>query len=495
MRREVIHGGWYPAALPLGEFAVVRHDDAVLLTHLGPLTPGERILFPTLTTVGGFKIAGQTHADPPRVIEYAEGQWRTRLDVACGVVNPLIYDHDGRLLGAAPGSPIGSQGYRYIDAQGHYVTGDWTYGPRDGIDLFGWTDIPGVGRFGQGPDDNGFWFYDEQTRLYYEVIDGFAQFGRVQFDGTTLAIACWVQPHRAEILWATPSEIRAGFVGQASPKKPVRYAPVVPIGRYVRMGWFFGTGAEPANCHFVDPTFTGHTFIQGPEWRYVAGASDGNVADIEAAIAAARPEGHPVLAYVPRGAQHALPTSADVQGIECYLGTDETDAQFVRRIQAAIDASPRCVLIPQVYTSNATHTTDLRRLPGLTSALGRDNLKVEGVFPFSGAGRGTGWGDHPEVHDAWQQVFAGITGTPSRSEPTPEPTEPNEPELPEAPALPNPDNTPESGNAPKPTMTQPPFTRPEPVRPDRPIGGNAVADFFRALGKINFRKLFEGWFR
>src|SRR5690606_17184619 len=151
-----------------------------------------------------------------------------------------------------------------------------------------------------------------------------------------------------------------------------------------------------------------------------------------------------VLAYVPRRAQHALPTSAAIQGIEAYIGTDETDAQFVARIRTAIAQSPRCVLIAQCYSSNHTLTPDLRRVPGLVARLARDHANVEGILVFSaGPWRATGWRDHPEVHGLWRQVFAGITGAPPiavRPTPTPQPT-PQPPPTPQP--TPEPEPTPE----------------------------------------------------
>lgn len=276
------------------------------------------------------------------------------------------------------------------------------------------------------------------------------------------------------------------------------YAPVVAIGRPLWMGSFefAGDAGFPSNCRIHVVQGAKWLEVQGPDWRYVAGSPDGDINSLRGAIGVAASETNltvrPVVAYVPRSIQAHLPTHADVQGIEAYLGADETDAQFLKRISTSIRVSPRAVLIANCYTSNTTLTSDLRRVPGLISQLARDHANVEGILVFSGSGRATGWQEHPEVHDDWRKVFAGITGVPVITPPV-IPSEPAEPEpvQPEPPFISN--EQPPSTE--RPTMTQPEFTRPEPFRPEKPVGGNAVADFFRALGKINFRKVFKRWFR
>lgn len=234
------------------------------------------------------------------------------------------------------------------------------------------------------------------------------------------------------------------------------YAPVVAIGRPLWMGFYEFTPASglPANCRIPVHQGAPWLHVEGPGWAYVAGDPDGDLDAITRAITHARDRlTADIVAYVPRRAQYGLPTVADLQGLECYLGVDETDEAFVLRVTEAIHRSHRCVLIAQCYTSNLTLTPDLRRLPGLISQLARDHANVEGILVFSGSGRATGWQDHPEVHEAWRQVFAGITGVPDVSvpEPTPQPDpEPVEPQpIPEpepvepAPVEPTPDPIPQ----------------------------------------------------
>ena len=275
-----------------------------------------------------------------------------------------------------------------------------------------------------------------------------------------------------------------------------RYAPVVAINRPLWFGWFFGTGVEPSNCAFVD----GHACVRGPQWRYVAGNPDGDVAAIAWAIADAHHDhAREVLAYVPRRAQFALPTAAEVQGVEAYLGADETDDAFVARLSASLWKCPRAVLIAQCYTSNATLTSDLRRVPGLVSRLARDHANVEGILVFSGAGRATGWGDHPEVHDAWREVFAGITGVPAVLPPLPPEPDPEHTGGTDTPAPPVVEPEPEPEPVPEPETPAPapepaPLPPPIAVQPDKPIGGSLWWDLWRWVTKTNFRKIdFRFW--
>jgi hypothetical protein len=217
MRVKTIPGGWYADALPSGAYAVIFHADAMIETHLGMITSGERILFPRITEVGGFKVAGPTHADPPRVLEYAVGRpegWATRPEKPCGA-SPVIYDAAGVLHVSSCG-PVGSQGYRYATANG-LVTGDATYSPKHGVDLHEWTDLGNGYRVGQGPDDNGAWFYDGAK--YYEVVTGKARFIRAHRDGDHVSIACWVEPKQSVIVWATVAELMA-LPAKDSPRLP-----------------------------------------------------------------------------------------------------------------------------------------------------------------------------------------------------------------------------------------------------------------------------------
>lgn len=224
MRRHVIPGGWYCAARLDGRFAACTPDGRVLETDAGQLSPPDRLLFPDLPPSGP-KVAGVLHgvyaavwAD--RVAEWDGTEWRVLAAKGCGP-SPVIYDHAGQLH--VSDCSQGSQGFRYVAADGRIVSGDATYAPADGVLLHEWTDLGDGYRVGQGPDDNGAFLYDPTTRLYHEVIVGRARFVRSERNGQAVVIACWVEPQpgqqtRSEIVWATLDEIRAQIPGRPSPR-------------------------------------------------------------------------------------------------------------------------------------------------------------------------------------------------------------------------------------------------------------------------------------
>lgn len=430
--------------------------------------------------------------------------WFVEPDKACGS-SPVIYDNLRQLHISDCGPGVGSGGYRYVDEQNHIISGDATYAPKPGCELFEWTELPGGYVVGQGPSDNDAFLFDPSDKTYRSLIAGNARYVRAYREGDQIAVCAWVpsgNTSRSEFLWATVQEILAfpkrTTAKVAPPPTPVK--PVVRIGRRTAFGPFLFLkdtpySGPPGNSHIVVEQAQPVLRVAGPDWAYVSGDSDGDPASIEAAIRRARGvTSRPVLAYVPKAAFGALPTRADIQGIECYVWGDESDDEWLARRSAAIKKCGRAALIAQVYDNRDPSKPNLRRVPGLVSILARDHANVEAIFLFSaGPGRGSGWDDHPEVHAQWREVFAGITGplVPDSEIPNPEP--PKVPELPDEPVLPPGDNTPEPGN-------DPPFEYPygQAYRPDKPIGGNAVADAFKAvwrfIAKTNWRKVdFRFW--
>jgi hypothetical protein len=124
MRPLDVAGGWYVRALPTGQVAVLvpgKHIE----THEGnkPLPFGyDNLLFPDITIVGGFRIAGQSHSGAGNV-EFAAGEWHVRAP-SYGT-NPVAYDRGGRLYHGDPA--YGAQGIRYFDENNQPVTADATY--------------------------------------------------------------------------------------------------------------------------------------------------------------------------------------------------------------------------------------------------------------------------------------------------------------------------------------------------------------------------------
>lgn len=283
---------------------------------------------------------------------------------------------------------------------------------------------------------------------------------------------------------------------------PREYPPIPSIHRPIWLGWFTfaGNAGLPANCDL--PVALGQTRadVVGLDgeviYRYVAGVPDGDLVALNQAVREERGR-VPVLAYWTRGAQAAGVPDADVVGVEAYLGADETDAAFLARVTAACRRVGRAVLIANCYTSNTNNTSDLRRVPPLIAQLARDIPHVEGVLVFSGSGRAMGFQDHPEVHADWRQVFDGIPGAPVVLPQLPDtPDEGNNadtdtpPDPVVVPPVPDP-GTP----VPDPGTTRPPQPPPAPpavvIRPDRPIGGSLFGDLWRALRRINFKRLFR----
>lgn len=493
MKRLDIPGGWEPDVRVGGAYVCPSVDGARLWTERGEVAlPADvRVRYPRLAPGGGF--AGINHYGD-RVVEYSGGAWTFHEEQACGP-SGVIYDAAG-VLHVSQCGPVGSQGYRYVDSAGRLVTGDETYGPRNGITLYGWTDLGDGWRIGQGPDDGVYAYHGGRYRVIarYGVPARGVRAHRV---GSDVALCYWVQGNQpAVLLWLTLDEL-AALPGVESPAAPKTYPPIPRINRPLWFGWFTFAGRVglPANCDL--PVALGQTRADVVDldgrrlYRYVAGVPDG---DLDALNRAVREERGvvPVLAYWTRGAQVRGVPDADAVAVEAYLGADETDEAFISRVAAACQRVGRVVLIANCYTSNTNNTSDPRRVPPLIAQLACDIPHVEGVLVFSGSGRATGWQDHPEVHADWRQVFVGIPGAPVVLPPLPDAPDPEhgaDTDTPPDPVVapePNDPEIPESSPAPVPPA--PPAVV---IRPDKPIGGSLFGDIWRALRRINFRKLFR----
>lgn len=491
MRRLDIPGGWEPDVRVGGAYVCPSVDGSRLWTDRGEVAlPADvRVRYPRLAPGGGF--AGINHYGD-RVVEYSGSAWTFPEEQACGP-SGVIYDAAGVLHVSQCEPEVGSHGYRYVSIDGRIMTAQDTYSPRDGIALHEWTDLGDGWRVGQGPDDGVYAYHGGRYRVIarYGVPARGVRAHRV---GSDVALCYWVQGNRpAVLLWATLDEL-AALPGVESPKAPKTYPPIPRINRPLWFGWFTFAGRTglPANCDL--PVALGQTRADVVDlsgrrlYRYVAGVPDG---DLDALNRAVREErgAVPVLAYWTRGAQARGVPDADAVAVEAYLGADETDAAFIARVTAACRRVGRVVLIANCYTSNITNTSDPRRVPPLIAQLARDTLHVEGVLVFSGSGRATGWQDHPEVHDDWRQAFAGITGAPDSK------VQPIEPPVVAPPAQPVPDPETPAPNDPEIPDRSPAPVPPAPpavvIRPDKPIGGSLFGDIWRALRRINFRKLFR----
>jgi hypothetical protein len=126
--------------LPHGPFAI-NLPFSGLATHLGtiPFPAGESqgVLFAVITTVGGFRIAGNCQSSARPIVEWTQATgWQDTIYAPMGN-KPCIYDNYGRLV-VNDGS-AGSQGYRYVTPDNRLMTGDETVGPLYHVSK--WTDL------------------------------------------------------------------------------------------------------------------------------------------------------------------------------------------------------------------------------------------------------------------------------------------------------------------------------------------------------------------
>jgi hypothetical protein len=222
-------GGSYPDALPTGARVVLFHGRH-LETHAAiiPFPPGESFgtMFNRLSP-DGRRFAGLKH-EGGGLAENTDGAWSDVPGPFAGT-SPLIYDLNGRLIHDpivyADGS-VSSQGYRYIDENGHAVTGQDTYSTPDGT-INQYSVYRGV-IFGQG-HEGGLVVRgpDGVTRLLasenpFDI--------RVQGIGAMVAVSFWdVQPDGlcAYIYIATLAEYLA--LPPLSTQAPPIVTPPIPV--------------------------------------------------------------------------------------------------------------------------------------------------------------------------------------------------------------------------------------------------------------------------
>ncbi len=410
MRRLVVKGGWYAAALPSGAYVTTLLNQGTLRTDAGDIAlPHGQTNLLWLDMAPG-QIVGLGHQDDLAWRQQA-GVWSSQRCFACP--RSAIFLPDGSLRVVQTSTETGSQGYIQVADDGRLVPTSahqadltrrlWEYTTLGDIT---------IGQGGDGPDGD--------DPLVAVLADGSArllQRGRchaIRFKraGEQLAIA-WSQEDQnaAGFLWLTVAELA---------ELPVyrRPASIQAIGRPMWMGFFnFAPAFTPGNATLN----TSDLVIRGPQGaavaQYVAALADSDVDALDKAITAAKGHRLPVVAYWTRQAQAIrLPKGADIVGVEAYRGATESMAAFEARVRAAVARCSSAALICQCYTSNTKNTADLASLVPLYARIAKDCKNVWGLLVFSGSGRATGLQDHPEIRPLWQQLAAGIPSAPPKED-------------------------------------------------------------------------------
>ena len=230
-------GALSAVALPSGEWAVV-FPGSHIQSHLGPIEPprGQSgtfdVLYLDITNAGGFKIAGQAQQEPNSPDRgtwmWENGQWRHVSTEAPGTY-PVMFDAQGELHIATP-EQNGSQGWRYVDANGSLITGDDTLNSQRRIgvalglsDIWEYSDLGGV-VIGQGETGCDVIAGGARRRLE----DGDTHFIRVRHaDGKWAVGLTKLAQGEACIGWFTLEQLAAlPLVAPAVP--PVHVDPIIP---------------------------------------------------------------------------------------------------------------------------------------------------------------------------------------------------------------------------------------------------------------------------
>ncbi len=235
MTRTPYPGGWYAAALPTGEFAVLLPALKSIQTHAPGLLPYPRIpdgatdepLFLDISTASGdFTLAGKGHGSLYSW-ELVHWGWGTR-PTACGNFS-VLYDLAGALH--ISDCSIGVNGWRCAVADGtptgRLLTGDETYGPWRG--LTEWSPITDDLTIGQGWDGGGVQLWDRGTMRVLETGACYAI--KRTIVGEKVALAFYRVDGgvlTAVIVQTTVAELRARPPFVTAPVEPPIEPPVIP---------------------------------------------------------------------------------------------------------------------------------------------------------------------------------------------------------------------------------------------------------------------------
>lgn len=432
MIRLEFPGALYADNLPSGEWAVLTSSH--MRTHLGEfeLPDSDYPLYHRITAKDGFQIAGQGHTTQV-TWHWKNGEWLRQ--PVCHGVSGCIFDANGVLhmiTPPNPGTPVTSQGYRYVSPMGRLVLGDDTKGPRFGLSEY--TDLSddqdGGLMIGQGhkessgPDDGAHVRIEGQLRL---LQPSFCQFIRAHRVDELVSIAMWTRRLSDEhpdggalLLWLTLAELKA------LPLSDLWVPPVhIPaVNRRMWVGWFeFDTPTQmpPGNCVLAVnpaaaelslPTILGNaTTSAGPVIaQYIQGDT---VDQIEHLAAKA---GRPVVAYWDTDRKWPRLPNLPPGSWTCVKGyrlkgesITAFEADLTRLIGTMADR--QVAVVCQCYTSNTAHTTDLASLVPVYARLAQIP-HVTMLLGFSDSGRATGLNDHPDVRPLWDTLASTVTAPP-----------------------------------------------------------------------------------
>jgi hypothetical protein len=197
-----VPGCLYADSLVSGQYAATVKDTHIA-TDRGPvdLPPGGNALY-LQRAADGRRFAAVGNLDD-RAYEWDGSAWSSP-GMAFGV-NAVIYDvRDVLRIAWGPGTPTGSQGWRYLNDVGNLVTGDESYADPANH-LWEYT-IRGDVRCGQGGDENGLQCLVRGRRVLVEP--GVIRFIRFRRTGEELALA-WVRQDTAScgLLWLSVGEL------------------------------------------------------------------------------------------------------------------------------------------------------------------------------------------------------------------------------------------------------------------------------------------------
>jgi hypothetical protein len=221
VKRLSVAGGRYGDILTSGAYAVMTLVEMV--THRGPIAYTiDRALYPRITEVGGFQIAGQAAAGGG-CLHWHDGKWHRDPRTSIGA-SGHIFDKQGRLHIIAGGT---SQGYRYVSESGGLVLGDATYADK-ARRIYEYTTYGDL-TAGQGEHSGCLVLHGDRR---YVIEPGDCRFVRFARDGNRLAFCISkLQERQVVLLWMDLADL-ANFPREAVPAPvpvPVpKPPPIVP---------------------------------------------------------------------------------------------------------------------------------------------------------------------------------------------------------------------------------------------------------------------------